>query len=282
MTTCMSKLSDVVLLNELSGDDDAGEFIYKWQFLTANFNRWVTIVGANKSTFSPSIAELPNPEGLSLFRAYVSADNGTPDDASDDCWQFSTAAVGLRISLDGSCFILPVEWLAFSADAGAKSVDLQWETTYEPDNEGFHIERSPDGNDWAVIGEQAPLESNLYELTDEDPLPGENYYRVRQTDFDGTTTYSPVKVVTFTGEVARISVFPNPVINNFFTAIIPDAFGKNVDLSLFDATGRRLPLGSSETGSGTRIETSDLARGMYLLRARSEDGKLVQTVRVVR
>ncbi len=109
--------------------------------------------------------------------------------AVDDAGQLS-AGCDAMFTVDEA---LPVEWLSFSADAGAKNVELQWETTTEPDNAGFHLERSSDGNAWAVIAEQAPLESNRYLHLDEAPLTGENYYRVRQTDFDGTVTYSPVR-----------------------------------------------------------------------------------------
>ncbi|WP_273446726.1 T9SS type A sorting domain-containing protein [Neolewinella agarilytica] len=196
--------------------------------------------------------------------------------ARDNFGNTSTAPAEVTISA-----ALPVEWLSFSADAGAKTVDLQWETTTEPDNAGFHIERSPDGNAWAVIAEQAPLESNRYLRIDEAPLTGENYYRIRQTDFDGTVTYSPVRVVTFLGDLARISVRPNPM-TDAFTVTVPTSFGEDVDLSLYDLTGRLIQLQTSATSSGTRVETRELASGVYLLRATSRDGKQTQTVRVIR
>jgi hypothetical protein len=69
---------------------------------------------------------------------------------------------------------------------------------------------------------------------------------------------------------------------NEFTVTVPTSFGDNVDLSLYDLNGRLIQLQMSATSSGTRVATRDLASGVYLLRATSQDGKQTQTVRVVR
>jgi hypothetical protein len=175
---------------------------------------------------------------------------------------------------------LPVEWLFFGADAGAKTVDLQWETTTEPDNAGFHIERSPDGRAWSVLAEQAPLASNAYRYTDATPLTGDNYYRIRQTDFDGTVTYSPVEVVTFTGDIADLTVAPNPATDEF-TVLLSAKFGEAAQFQLLDMNGRAVQLSSELTQSGIRFATGLLPRGVYLVRAVSGDGKMVKTAKVV-
>ncbi len=279
-TACSSEVSEVIFANEFTGPVSMGSFTYQWQYLAADFSGWVSIPGANEATYTPSLQSLPNPEGLSLYRVYVTADNGTPGDFTDDCWQYSSAAAGLSIS-NNACSRLPVEWRSFGATAGAKQVVLQWETTPEPANAGFHIERSPNGLDWNVIGEQLPLPDNIYDFIDEVPLAGDNYYRIRQTDFDGTVTYSPVEQVDFVGAVESISVFPNPIADAF-TVVVPSAFGEQVDLSLYDATGRLVRLQTFGVSSGIRVETQDLSTGLYLLRASSQDGKVQQTVRLVR
>ncbi|SEP62026.1 T9SS type A sorting domain-containing protein [Neolewinella agarilytica] len=278
-TACSSEVSEVIFANEFTSPVGMGSFTYQWQYLAADFSEWVSISGANEATYTPSLESLPNPEGLSLYRVYVTADNSTPEDRTDDCWQYSSAAAGLSIN-NNACSRLPVEWRSFGATAGAKKVVLQWETTHEPANAGFHIERSHEGLDWNVIGEQAPLSDNVYDFIDEAPMAGDNYYRIHQTDFDGTITYSAVEVITFTADT-RISVFPNPV-TDAFTVLLPSAFGDNAELSLFDATGREMSVKTLSASAGIRIETGGLIPGLYLLRATSRDGKIRETVRVVR
>ncbi|WP_273446620.1 T9SS type A sorting domain-containing protein [Neolewinella agarilytica] len=265
---------------------------YQWQHLQTNPSfSFVNIPGATNSTYTFTVADTVNFQTYFEaynFRVITPSDNGTPGDISDDCIQLSIATAQLRFSAD-EC-VLPVEWRSFDAEVvtgagrstGAKYVDLQWVTTPEPDNAGFHIERSSDGQNWIVVGEQTPHISDSYGHQDLAPLPGSNYYRIRQTDFDGAITYSPVEVIDFSGQLSRVSVFPNPVTSDGFTVLVPTSFGENVGLELFDATGRLIPILTRKSGVSVQVETEELIAGLYFLRLASSDGKLLETVRVMR
>ncbi|MBI5914110.1 MAG: hypothetical protein HY842_01940 [Bacteroidetes bacterium] len=67
--------------------------------------------------------------------------------------------------------------------------------------------------DWRVLGfvagNSTSSESHDYSFWDEKPLPGTNYYRLRQMDFDGNFEYS--KTVSVDIGLGEITVFPNPV-----------------------------------------------------------------------
>jgi hypothetical protein len=94
---------------------------------------------------------------------------------------------------------LPIELLSFSAKAEGESVLVRWETATETNNDFFTIERSNDVKNWVVIGyvdgagnSNRPLS---YRFTDNQPLEGISYYRLRQTDYDGKYEYfGPVAV----------------------------------------------------------------------------------------
>ena len=164
---------------------------------------------------------------------------------------------------------LPVEWLFFSADAGAKSVDLQWETTTEPDNAGFHLERSATGTEWSVIG-QVPARSGAdqrYEYTDATPLEGNGYYRIRQTDFDGQLTYSPVETVTFYGD-APLVISPNPATNEV-QVLLPE--GAEL-VGLLDVTGRAVLIRFTGNRNRLSADVSGLTAGIYVVRVRLASG----------
>jgi len=197
-------------------------------------NRWEMrgSAGGGAVIYFNTLASIPDPPATDFMDWEGVPENGCTD-----------------IPTVGGSGTLPVEWLSFSANAGAKKVDLKWETSEEPDNSGFHIERSANGRAWSVLGEQAPLAGNTYDFTDATPLVGDNYYRIRQTDFDGTTTYSPVEVANFTGNLVGLLVAPNPA-TDVFTVRIPASFGDKAQLLLFDITGREVRMNPTSTESG--------------------------------
>ncbi len=118
---------------------------------------------------------------------------------------------------DGSCTPdvgLPVELLSFDASVEGSTVQVSWTTATEENNNYFTIERSIDGINYesigTVVGGGNSNQVLEYSLTDRNPLPGTLYYRLKQTDFDGTTeTFSPV-VVQFAGLSNALRLYPNP------------------------------------------------------------------------
>lgn len=127
-------------------------------------------------------------------------------------YQGGTGGGGV-ISCSASFQVLPVELIHFTAIAKGQEVLLEWTTATEHDNAGFHVERSADGVHFEAIMEIPGMGTSLaltqYEAVDRSPLPGLGYYRLRQTDLDGTTTISDVVSVTM--ELPEIRAFPNPV-----------------------------------------------------------------------
>ena len=91
---------------------------------------------------------------------------------------------------------LPIELLDFVAIASHDSVNLLWSTASETNNNYFTIERSIDGQQWDKIetipGSGNSTNYNEYEYNYKDLFQGIVYYRLMQTDFDGTNSYSKI------------------------------------------------------------------------------------------
>jgi len=109
---------------------------------------------------------------------------------------------------------LPVTLLSFTAKPDGNRVQLAWTTTWERDADRFIVERSSDLTEFITVGEMpakgTTAQRQDYGLTDPNPRPGTNYYRLKQRDFDGTTTlFKPVSAIVRAEEPA-ISVYPNP------------------------------------------------------------------------
>lgn len=115
--------------------------------------------------------------------------------------------------------ILPIELAYFTAHLNDRStVDLEWQTHIEINNDYFTLERSADGRNFEPIGEvmgagnsDQPLD---YYFEDRNPLPGQNLYRLKQTDYNGEFEYFPVVLVQVPVEAdAVLQVYqaaPNP------------------------------------------------------------------------
>jgi hypothetical protein len=111
--------------------------------------------------------------------------------------------------LDG-IFNLPVEFLSFTGRARDSEIDLRWSTATEHDNDHFSIEKSYDLASWEEIGQvigagNSEMTSD-YTLVDRFPRPGLNYYRLSQTDIDGTTVELKTIVVIFGNANTRTRV----------------------------------------------------------------------------
>lgn len=106
---------------------------------------------------------------------------------------------------------LPVELNSFTAHYVGGKVQLSWTTALERASASFTVERSTDAHVFKSIvsvpaaGQSSTLQH--YSATDAQPVSGTNYYRLRQTDADGTQAFSPVAVVQATNSKAELLAY---------------------------------------------------------------------------
>jgi len=154
---------------------------------------------------------------------------------------------------------LPIElsWFRASLTAHA-SVFLEWQTASELNSESFDVERSQDGFDFTRIatlrGAGTTSQSHYYSTIDEQPLPGVSYYRLKQTDIDGTFTYSYYISVTRDGE--PFSAYPNPAGKEFVK------FSRKVNAVVINNLNQVVGRYNEATG----FNTHHLAPGVYTIR----------------
>jgi hypothetical protein len=134
---------------------------------------------------------------------------------------------------------LPVELLYFEAKPEGEDVRLEWATATELDNALFTVYRSADGRDFTpllnVPGAGTSLHVLDYLAFDREPLDGLNYYRLRQTDLDGTWTESDVVVVRFDRLAGTPTLYPNPATDLVHLMGLPTT---GAELRVVDMTGR--------------------------------------------
>jgi hypothetical protein len=177
--------------------------------------------------------------------------------------------------------LLPVELVRFTGKETDGKVLLEWETASELNNEGFHVERSVDGSFWEntgfVAGNGTTTGTQRYQFLDEKPLPGVNYYRLRQRDFDGKEEFSQVVAIDLSALQALTGVglraFPNPVSGGELTVVLPGSPEANLTGQLFDADGR-LVLSMRLSAGENRLDVERLGAGTYILRAGRHIGRI--------
>jgi hypothetical protein len=96
---------------------------------------------------------------------------------------------------------LPVNLIEFKVVQKSITAVLQWSTASEQNNKGFVVERSSNVTSWKqidfVAGKNNCSAVNNYSAIDFTPANGTSYYRLKQVDIDGKTTYYSLKVYEF-------------------------------------------------------------------------------------
>ena len=180
------------------------------------------------------------------------------------------------IQLNGTA--LPIQLSNFiGKKIGDKNV-LNWTTQAEQNSKGFAMERSADGINFSPISfvnsksnggfSTATLQ---YQFNDVNPFGGNNYYRLKQTDRDGSFSYS--KVVLLKGNKPSIlqlsSVYPNPV-RAMLNVVISSPSVENIKLVITDLSGRQIMQQSFKMIGGDnniQLPVNSLSRGSYLVKA---------------
>ncbi|MBL0043223.1 MAG: T9SS type A sorting domain-containing protein [Flavobacteriales bacterium] len=168
---------------------------------------------------------------------------------------------------------LPIELLSFTARPEGRTVRLDWVTATETDNDYFTVERSKNGSDFEeVLRKQgAGTSVTAISYTDLDPWPhaGVSYYRLRQTDFNNTTTTSDLVSVRMPTEGGNGLA----LVNSSEEVIAIHDFATGSLIHVMDMTGRMVWQGRVETEGRSTIPTRNLPVGAYLIRV-SDDSRI--------
>jgi Secretion system C-terminal sorting domain/Lectin C-type domain len=235
-------------------------------------------------------------DGSSIQWEWVSADTwsftnwgtGQPNNCSDQCTEI---VGGTHEWNDGNCsnilswavfavdVPLPVELISLEVVIAQESefVKLLWQTTSETNNKGFYIERSIDGSNWEEIGfvkgSGNTTELQKYTYLDRLPNYGENYYRLKQVNFDRTFEYSKVISITIQNDKA-ISIYPNPTSGRI---TIEGTKSELSELKIFNLLGQDLTKYlkfDKSPRSRMLIDLSGLPKGIYHLKTKSTVNKI--------
>ena len=164
----------------------------------------------------------------------------------------------------------PIELLSFEAKRVQNAVQLNWITASETNNAYFEVEHAAENANFSVLteikGAGTTTEKRYYQYRDVAPSPNVNYYRLKQTDLDGSFTYSAVVSVSFDAQNG-LSVYPS-VASDFIHVAINSSQTDNaaVNLLIYDITGRLVKTVSAQKNEDFQLPLDSWAPGVYIVR----------------
>ncbi len=180
--------------------------------------------------------------------------------------------------------VLPVVVTQFKGEKKGTVNKLSWNTASEINSKGFNVERSRNGITFGSIGLVTSKSvggysnQNLaYNFDDNNPLTGTNFYRLKQIDKDGKSTFSQVVPVNG-GKISKLQInalYPNPVKDALHISIESPATGK-VQVTINSLNGKKLYENTRLITDGNNsllVNVAMLPSGNYVIRAVTADGK---------
>jgi hypothetical protein len=180
---------------------------------------------------------------------------------------------------------LPVELLYFKGDlTESNDVLLEWKTTTEVNNDFFTVERSFNGIDFGYIGKVpgsgTTNTARTYTFQDDaNNFSGNIYYRLKQTDVDGTTKILGIVRLYMYADGDRFTIYPNSVTDKQLNVV--GRFGNQNNAQLVDLMGNVLKTFTwTNRANHVTLTLPELPNGAYLLRIQTSEG-LTDVKRVV-
>jgi hypothetical protein len=175
---------------------------------------------------------------------------------------------------------LPVTLLRFDGELKSKTVQLTWETVSAEGMRDFVVEKSTDGVHFTSIGTVAALNQltlKTYRFTDGQPAEN-NYYRLRMNDLSGSSKWSPVVTIRYTGLPQRVIVVNNPFGNHLELSFTKPA--TSIRLQLINTNGTLVAEKAVNAVQGRYRWNlpANLARGTYVVKALADDDVFVMKV----
>lgn len=224
--------------------------------------------GVTTLTGTLTITELSNaPAGVYTIMTTTGSFAGTFTTVNKPANYGPVTVSGNIVQIEKLSSTLPVTWSSFTANViSEKEVRLNWETSQESNTSHYVIEHSLDGQNFLPIGNVRAAGNSSEEVTytfiHKTPNPGiMNYYRIRQYDQDGESSYSKISGVRFISKSTQaVMILGNPV-RNSLNLRVGDT---GISVAIIQINGSLLRKHNLKLGV-QQIEVQDLPPGVYHL-----------------
>jgi hypothetical protein len=170
-----------------------------------------------------------------------------------------------------SQYPLTIHLLDFNASLTRdKNVLLNWKANADNDASGFEIQKSNDQNNWEKIGwvdiNQSAFTAE-YNFTDQQPVQGRSFYRLKMVEKTGSSRYSNIKLIQLDQLITKLNIYPNPakkdVAISFNSSV--DQTAKLVIRSTSSETVINKTVALTQGENKIQLSTLALSNGLYLV-----------------
>ena len=179
---------------------------------------------------------------------------------------------------------LYVSDIRIKASVKAKAALVDWSVATEKDVKNYTVEHSTNAKDFVTINTTAAknISNSNYSYTDNSAVTGDNYYRIKAINLDGTIQYSSIAKVTIGDRREGISIYPNPIVGKTMNVQLSNIAAGTYMLSMINANGQQVMEQSLQHAGGSVTSTvqlpSTIASGVYQLRLASNGKSYTETV----
>jgi len=140
--------------------------------------------------------------------------------------------------------VLPLTFTKVSAFEKNSSVQINWNVSNEQGIKQYEIERSADGyafsKAYTVTAKGNGANNLTYNWVDEQPMAGDNFYRIRSINIEGEYNYTSVVKVRIGKVNGSFNISPNPVTGNYFNLHLSNQPAGNYTMRIINTSGQVL------------------------------------------
>ncbi|RXK58739.1 right-handed parallel beta-helix repeat-containing protein [Lacibacter luteus] len=251
-----------------SGTEGSGSDLRTTTSLSYNTDGNVASSNVNGFAFSFAMASLPS--GISPF---VTATATVSNNTSEFGPMLNTA------------MLLDDEILLFSGKKRNTASELTWEVSSNTAISSFEIEYSTDGvhfSNAAVVQYNANSQQEIqnYHKLMSNVLPGNNYYRLKTVYHNGSSVYSKIVLLNFSGITSAVKAGPNPFTNKINIAFQETGNSTEYKMRLIDVAGKLVNSTTYKSNTGFNRFTWNINNlknnSIYIVEMISETGEKFQ------
>lgn len=176
--------------------------------------------------------------------------------------------------------VVPVSFTDERAALTGSRASISWKMQTESDVINYVIERSANGTKFDEIGSTPAAGSIQYYYTDQSPLAGINYYRIKAVQATGQLKYSAILKVMNGKGAAALQIYPNPVKDKMANVQLSNMDKGAYTISVFSQSGQKQFTKTIEHAGGSATISvplpATIKTGMYVIRLDGDGVSLKQ------